>query len=658
MNKYRLHCLGFLFCLIFNCSNNVEKKTNIISNKIVDSINSLLDSSKTKNIANPKSYAQKAFLLSKIHKNDSLWYKSLDRLSIINYRLGLLDTFRMNSEMYYLKALYNKDTLNLAKSHYNLGSYYYKVFTYDSAYYHFNKSQHFFKEIGDSLQVTANLLNMAILHTAVGDYHSSENISIEALSFLESYKKSSYRLSLYNNLGIISNDLEDYDAARFWYNKALSFTKSSKQKITLQNNLGITFRNEKQYELALDLFKQALSNPKIENYANIKAMVIDNIGYVKLLTNEQNPLKELNEAYSIRKQEGSISGQMVSQLHLGEFYWNHNKDFIKANTFYELALFNANKLGNIKYKLKALLKLSKINPNANYLNSYVQLQDSIINYERSLKREFAKIRYRTDQKESENFILEKLNTSQSLIIEKQRNQNLVFVILLVILIGSILILIVYNYQRRKLQSQKLIIEKLRVRHEEKNKLSVYLHDDVASDLLLGLQKGNILQKEFNDPYLKETMNYFDNAYNKMRKISQNLNSEQFKHISFDKKIIFLISEYNFDSSLKIKSIGVSSIDWNSIQHDVKVVIFGIIREAFNNIIKHSQASEATISIKKVKDILQIDIKDNGKGFSNIESLSSGIGISNIRAKVKEMNGLFNISNLPIQGSLLEIKLKI
>ena len=95
MKKEKI-CLLFLgLFLVLGCSN--QPKKNIVLNSIErDSTIALLKASKKKKHSNllKLDYAKKALELSNKIKNDSLWFASLDRITILQYRLQDFDSFK------------------------------------------------------------------------------------------------------------------------------------------------------------------------------------------------------------------------------------------------------------------------------------------------------------------------------------------------------------------------------------------------------------------------------------------------------------------------------------------------------------------------------------------------------------------------------------
>jgi len=89
----------------------------------------------------------------------------------------------------------------------------------------------------------------------------------------------------------------------------------------------------------------------------------------------------------------------------------------------------------------------------------------------------------------------------------------------------------------------------------------------------------------------------------------------------------------------------------------ELVIFRIIQEAFNNIIKHAKASIVKLSLHYDVEELKILITDNGKGFHNeaiAENNKSTAGLSNMNKRAKVLNGKTIIQSRPQGGTSVYI----
>ena len=81
--------------------------------------------------------------------------------------------------------------------------------------------------------------------------------------------------------------------------------------------------------------------------------------------------------------------------------------------------------------------------------------------------------------------------------------------------------------------------------------------------------------------------------------------------------------------------------------EVETAIFRIIQEALTNVHRHSVAQNVEVFIEKNDNLAQVTITDNGRGISKevlerIAAGKSGVGITGMRERVKQLGGKFEI----------------
>ena len=87
----------------------------------------------------------------------------------------------------------------------------------------------------------------------------------------------------------------------------------------------------------------------------------------------------------------------------------------------------------------------------------------------------------------------------------------------------------------------------------------------------------------------------------------------------------------------------------------QIILFRMIQEIVNNIIKHAEASEINLHAMHRENQIMIDIKDNGKGFDQAIS-SGGNGLRNLTSRAKMINAEINIISKPGSGTLVNISI--
>jgi ligand-binding sensor domain-containing protein len=86
-------------------------------------------------------------------------------------------------------------------------------------------------------------------------------------------------------------------------------------------------------------------------------------------------------------------------------------------------------------------------------------------------------------------------------------------------------------------------------------------------------------------------------------------------------------------------------------------VFLFYKECLNNIAKHSGASDVLIRLEHSNGKFLIDIKDDGKGFTEKDT-SSGSGLQNLRARAKQLRGSVTIDSPPGRGTHISLAVKM
>ena len=113
--------------------------------------------------------------------------------------------------------------------------------------------------------------------------------------------------------------------------------------------------------------------------------------------------------------------------------------------------------------------------------------------------------------------------------------------------------------------------------------------------------------------------------------------------------------------LSWRSLGLFSIHFTTtgnqvyLDNNTELVLFRIVQEVLNNIVKHAAASSMTMHLHYDEVNLSIEINDNGKGFDQTKNIT-GTGLQNIRKRTLLLNGNMEINSFENTGT--EVKIKI
>jgi signal transduction histidine kinase len=215
-----------------------------------------------------------------------------------------------------------------------------------------------------------------------------------------------------------------------------------------------------------------------------------------------------------------------------------------------------------------------------------------------------------------------------------------------------------NGLRYKIQ-QNIVNATLSGQEMERKKIAYFLHDNISALLSTAGIHLNILQSKSkkNNEELTKTITILNEAHDKVRDLSHELIPALLVRFGLFYAVED-VCEKNSNSKLQVEY--ESSVEKEKrFTDEFEIKIFFIISELINNIIKHSNASMAKISIAQNGDQLFINVFDNGKGFdmSKFNTLE-GFGINQIKSRINGMKGKINIDSKLDMGTIITIEVPI
>lgn len=262
-----------------------------------------------------------------------------------------------------------------------------------------------------------------------------------------------------------------------------------------------------------------------------------------------------------------------------------------------------------------------------------------------------------------------METNSEIIIK-----TIVSTTLIIFIFNIFVISIIFILKRKQLKSNheieviKLNLEKdklkieIEIQEETLAHASREIHDNISLSLTLAKLHLNtfLLDENKEMSYINESIELLGKTILDLNDLSKSLDGE----IIFKFGLIHSIEDemnrlnknkfisFNFEVSGEIKPL----------DSGIELMIFRIIQEATNNILKHSKSTKADIILSYSEDILGIEIIDDGVGFQNSHShygkkqITSGI--KNMRKRAQQINGDLEIQSDTNKGTNIILKIPI
>ena len=213
--------------------------------------------------------------------------------------------------------------------------------------------------------------------------------------------------------------------------------------------------------------------------------------------------------------------------------------------------------------------------------------------------------------------------------------------------------------KEKLRQQKEIAEIIfQTQEKERTHIGHELHDNVnqilaSANLFVDLiNPANTNEIEIKTK-VKECIAL---AIQEIRSLSKQLVVPQLKQSSLIGSIKSLTADLQLSNKYNVE-FDYNNEELEKLEENKKIVLFRILQEQLNNIIKHSQAKNINIELSRINGHVSLFVKDDGIGF-DAKQLRNGIGLSNIYERAKLYNGKAELISSPGKGCQLKVKIPV
>lgn len=440
---------------------------------------------------------------------------------------------------------------------------------------------------------------------------------------------------LYNNYGVLKQWKKEIDSAVYYFKAGLDIKKEQKDKFGIPyslSNLAGAYLVKKDYDEAISLLNESIDLRKKlqdsiglgENYTQLAEVYYD--------------IQELDTALKLFKQSSKVA-KLKEYKNLEQYTYDYISKIYQQKNQADSALF--------------------------YFKKHIDIKDQMFTEKQEAKISELNIAYETEKKE--------LEIAQSKLKIQRKNTLLYGAIASAVLLGVIGYL-VYTQQRTKntklkkemeLKTALAKIETQNKLEEQRLRISRDLHDNIGSQLtfvisgLQYIQYQKQIKIEDIKTKLENISEFTQQTIHELRDTIWAMNKEEIPLSDLIDRL------NNFVNQLVIKE------DLNvTLSEDVKtqmddlifsalngIQIYRIIQESINNAVKHADASSIQINLDIKNDLLEISIKDNGKGF-DMDNTKPGNGLTNLKKRAKRLHAELQMESEIDSGTYILFKLNL
>ena len=217
-------------------------------------------------------------------------------------------------------------------------------------------------------------------------------------------------------------------------------------------------------------------------------------------------------------------------------------------------------------------------------------------------------------------------------------------------------------ERLKILSHKLI----EMQEQERKRIAGEIHDSLSQNIILIKNRVQLaLEEKENPQYTVNQFNEITSLAQEMleqaRRISHNLRPVQIDRLGLTEAVRHLIMTVFSGSKVEIQT-EINCVD-NLLPKDSEILVFRILQEILNNIIKHAAASVVSIVLEIENNTLRLYVEDNGNGFdqcqvSALSPVSSGFGMIGMQERVSILGGELRIHSDNVNGTTVVVRIPL
>jgi len=242
--------------------------------------------------------------------------------------------------------------------------------------------------------------------------------------------------------------------------------------------------------------------------------------------------------------------------------------------------------------------------------------------------------------------------------------------LIFVFLTTSIVLVVFKYQRKR-RSHKINILELKSEHENEilkaqikvqeqtfHHIANEIHDNIGQKLSFAKLQLNVMQDFYNkhqQEIIQEIADVITESLSDLRNLSRSLSLDFIANNGFIKAVENEIEKLNKSGLYQFKLI----VQGNSLFLDVdkELMLFRIVQESLNNVVKHAQAKQILIKLHYTNNNLLVSIEDDGIGF-DVKKKSIGSGLSNISKRAQSIGGFINVNSSKSTGTIVQINIPI
>jgi PAS domain S-box-containing protein len=203
-------------------------------------------------------------------------------------------------------------------------------------------------------------------------------------------------------------------------------------------------------------------------------------------------------------------------------------------------------------------------------------------------------------------------------------------------------------KRTKEEREFLATTLLEVQEQERQAISATLHDDLGQVLTLAkMELSSLPSGSYPSAGIEKTMARLDEALASVRRMAVSLRPPLLDDIGLKAAIESLVEDMSDSSGIRV-SLSVEGV-CPALGKKAETCIFRVLQEALTNVVRHSGAAHAEVTLRAIGPECRIEVADDGTGFNTLD-YAKGLGLLGMRERLEHLGGTLHVTSTPAQGT--------
>jgi signal transduction histidine kinase len=191
-----------------------------------------------------------------------------------------------------------------------------------------------------------------------------------------------------------------------------------------------------------------------------------------------------------------------------------------------------------------------------------------------------------------------------------------------------------------------------VREQERGHLARELHDELGALLTAAKLDVARLRSRLGSPTpeVEQRLNHLNEALNSgialKRRIIEDLRPSSLTNLGLSASLEILAREFHEQTGVD----AATSLEPVELDEAAQLTAYRLVQESLTNVAKYAQARHVEISVHALAHVVEVSIRDDGRGFDAAKVKPSTHGLAGMRHRVEAAGGRFTITSRPGKGT--------